>query len=1363
MAQRLVYAPSVQAYIQSGTDRSSITNITNDIISGSITRRTDAPSSASLTLQNRDGKYNGTFLPMDRIIIYLKKVKPILVFSGYLDTVPFLQPVPGPATITASCTLKLLEFTYFDPALPRVQAMMAKFVGAGDKFAATPQAGGQPFMFFDMENANGIVNNDKNVSEVGFGRMLHFLVSVVGNWDAKKVHILDIPDGWIETSVALFEQIQKNEAETASNVKEIVKKLLTSSVKTVTTATGADSSNTTSASYDGSGGVIIQASDEELATTINNRIQANPRKGGQASPMRGMGNIFVEEGRKTKIDPRFLAAIADFESWFGCSTYASDGSHNPYGLGGSNKRRYSSWEEGIRAGFQNLINGPYFKENRYSIADIGAKWAPPGADDARGENSGWPAAVGAIYSDLGGNPSAPNVRWDVDAADGGEQDRTGGTQGSGSTKVTMTFDASLLTRGISRTTNASFAQRFVGAGHIAAMLLYKYKKLEFVPIRDGTVMRVVPKSDNEAGVQQLEEAASLAFEALNAWSNNTQIVAGDRGSNRRWGFNVVKGLERTAKFYGAGLEYILSMKHSKGGKKEFHLKQVSSGDTSLRPNREGKFTVEIVLTNDQPNSNPYGSAVAPRRVGGSPSDRPSGENSSGGQAKYNVYIEAGHTDPMQPGYTNQTGAGNAGLGDERTRNKALKAKVEAALSGHPKINVMSTSGSKPPSSGIDIYISLHHDQRNGGAARSLDYPSDRSKNQAGAGLPNIYPDGGGTPIDPPRKNIHQNEQLKKDSKALGDAIIAETGFSHYTNSVGMKNYYGYYHSNAKACVLIEAEAVNNAYNYETVGTQIADGIKAFINAGGPSGGGSGSGDDTPASQLIRACMRTAMKNNGGKGHGVLGYQLGGRRNVPLIQAENENASMDCSGFIGNGMIEIGVKDKSYSPFTGSFITESGGVGSAIPRDQIKAGHLLISGGETTSGGSVHMGLYCGNGKMVHCSGGGKGPNINDLSSWDSDYKVYEHPSIGTTDNPPTGAEEGASTGAGGAEVKTLSPFGALNAVFNFPGDPLTSLVLQGSRALENDVKLLTVISQVAESSLRTFASHPNGDFMAWFPDYFNVSGKSPYLVISDNELVDCTISLSDTNLATHVFVTADLTGSTFTPGADANDLLLKLITGQWGVVNIEQSYLLDSFLVSSKERGQLVQDIASAGGVEKKKQKKVRKPLLDREASGIDKFLSRYGARPFAVSEPVISHPYLTFFRAYQWFQRKWAEQFQSEVQFTFMPELFPGTIVGIESMGVNFYCEEVTHSFDYASGFNTSASLMAPSASGKTNVQNLGISIARPNPIKAPPKENQETQEKILNYKEWLKRNRLKSSEENAKKWRAYQAVQNNIKDNGS
>lgn len=64
------------------------------------------------------------------------------------------------------------------------------------------------------------------------------------------------------------------------------------------------------------------------------------------------------------------------------------------------------------------------------------------------------------------------------------------------------------------------------------------------------------------------------------------------------------------------------------------------------------------------------------------------------------------------------------------------------------------------------------------------------------------------------------------------------------------------------------------------------------------------------------------------------------------------------------------------------------------------------------------------------------------------------------------------------------------------------------------------------------------------------------------------------------------------------------------------------------------------------------------------------------------------------------------------MPEIFPGGKLGFPGHGLQMYVEQVTHSWDYESGFTTTASLTAPSLYGShTNLlpPNMVQAIIRP------------------------------------------------------
>lgn len=129
--QRLVFNPKAYAFIK--TTQYGVVDVSDYIIRGSVNRRVNAVSSANLTLQNPDSlftKNSGVrFTPMDPITIYLQRTTgfPVRTFTGYLDSGTYYQLLPGPVELKASCTLKKLQNTYFDPALQYTQDFLAAY------------------------------------------------------------------------------------------------------------------------------------------------------------------------------------------------------------------------------------------------------------------------------------------------------------------------------------------------------------------------------------------------------------------------------------------------------------------------------------------------------------------------------------------------------------------------------------------------------------------------------------------------------------------------------------------------------------------------------------------------------------------------------------------------------------------------------------------------------------------------------------------------------------------------------------------------------------------------------------------------------------------------------------------------------------------------------------------------------------------------------------------------------------------------------------------------------------------------------------------------------------------------------------
>src|SRR5207302_8120269 len=121
--------------------------------------------------------------------------------------------------------------------------------------------------------------------------------------------------------------------------------------------------------------------------------------------------------------------------------------------------------------------------------------------------------------------------------------------------------------------------------------------------------------------------------------------------------------------------------------------------------------------------------------------------------------------------------------------------------------------------------------------------------------------------------------------------------------------------------------------------------------------------------------------------------------------------------------------------------------------------------------------------------------------------------------------------------------------------------LSGARALLNDDYLLNYIRPYVNASMRSFCSGPNGDFIAWFPDYFNQFGIAGVMEIADIELQDFSMAWSDEYLATHVFTAGSSQLQIFAgpPGSggpvDAQD-----IVNTYGVASVDFPSILQALL-----------------------------------------------------------------------------------------------------------------------------------------------------------------------------------------------------------
>ncbi|QCJ45175.1 conjugal transfer protein [Bacillus sp. S3] len=109
--------------------------------------------------------------------------------------------------------------------------------------------------------------------------------------------------------------------------------------------------------------------------------------------LKGMGTVFVQAGQLYNVDPALLAAIAMHETGNGTSRAALVKNNIAGMMGRDGLKSYASVEDSIMDMARN-IGKNYLGKGLSSIAEIGAKYAPVGAEnDPTGLNNHWVKGV----------------------------------------------------------------------------------------------------------------------------------------------------------------------------------------------------------------------------------------------------------------------------------------------------------------------------------------------------------------------------------------------------------------------------------------------------------------------------------------------------------------------------------------------------------------------------------------------------------------------------------------------------------------------------------------------------------------------------------------------------------------------------------------------------------------------------------------------------------------------------------------------------------------------------------------------------------------------------------------------------------
>lgn len=261
-----------------------------------------------------------------------------------------------------------------------------------------------------------------------------------------------------------------------------------------------------------------------------------------------------------------------------------------------------------------------------------------------------------------------------------------------------------------------------------------------------------------------------------------------------------------------------------------------------------------------------------------------------------------------------------------------------------------------------------------------------------------------------------------------------------------------------------------------------------------------------------------------------------------------------------------------------------------------------------------------------------------------------------------------------------------------------SAVFTGPRALLNDQPLLPYLKNLFGSCMRSYCSAPNGDLIAWFPDYYGIWGTAAVMRIEPIELQDFTVYWDDTSFVTHQYAISPPAQQIDLGSGQADGITLPG-TGQTIPLNV---------ILAMTTTGIASIDIPAIMyalfGLE---------PTKAQAQQFTDYIYKRFGARPDLQQLPGIVGPQGEFFSALFLFMRSWAYQYNADIPLTFMPELWPGMIMQIPAFGFQAYCTTVTHSFQMGEGgfFNTTVNVAAPArlpgSGNNSGGQLIGLPVA--------------------------------------------------------
>lgn len=1241
--QRLVYSPRAYVFVK---DRNGdIHNLTDYVVAGNVTRKIDQVSTATVTLRNPqmlftthvgdDGQIvDALFRPMDPITIYLQRIdkRPVRVFTGFLDQTPYIQLFPGVIKLQASCTLKRLLNTFFDPSLPYTQQFL-------QSLGWFPSANGS------MTSLNAL----GAISGTGLGSTSKQIYSVGDS-----------------LGVGAFGPLKK--ILTGYSVEN-------DNLVGMTTATGIS------------------------------LLSARAMKG--SLPTNVLVSLGTNDGPYTDV-AGFKGHIADAIRIVGSGRHLIWVNLNGM-INGQSTTAFNKALDDAASNHPNLTVVDY-----KSLVDNGSVKATP--DGVHTDTSGYTARATAIASQIrkGANVSEPGSSivapqaTDVDGSLGQLIYETLKQIGGWDADEVYieTIPESVFDRIV------ELASEFIQENQAAQL---EFKDLLKKIAGAGAYGSSSPSSsDSSQPTANTPSGSSGKFTA--GGKNSTGPVAEGAKS-------VVPILVAIANAYNLPPAFVVAVqiveneyKNTDGGGTISGWFQQTVGTKCYA---YGRFSTRACTYAETKDLGIACSAFCEAAVGwlkAKPSEKDNWE-------QWAIDVQ---------------GISSNLSGNSRYSNPSLwngfvaQAKSDVSTYGNASTPLNSTTN---PLTGLGATTSnVSNSTTSSDGANADSNTTTRSKSKGGStktstgsdNIPAFTPHGGNTGFFPASGTNYTNgdepqlaARLDYMGKALGLKLVGLSGYRTPAYSVSVGGFANDPHTKGAASDTPGTENIPestlNKYGltrpFDTItngthdtpaeadhmqllsGSQINPGANKSQASNTVDTSGTGIvGGGTVSTKFAYPLAKKATSQGGGPGQGTHSFT------DPPNNWESDNA-VDLFQAAGTPWIAVedgvisqtagwGKSDSSIGTVFGyrleldgdsgdKYFYQHGDSSLAAQGKKVKKGEVIGAIGPASmfkqAGVPTHLHFAAMNGNPENIIAGA------DVASGSTN--TLADGGQGTTADSTSNSSTGAALW-GSIELPTMMT-------------SAEALLLGGDLSLLNDSPLFPFIQQLCNASLRHFQSLPDGRFYAFFPDYFGEIGTHPpYWEIDNIEILDGGVDLSDASLVTHMYVVGNITLPT-----TEIPLAYRAVASS-GVVTIYNMFMANSVLNRTKARDA---DLKAAKSSAKNSDKGyLSEPpagmnfLLDREEAA--NFLQRYGARPILEDTPWIASPYYEMFLAYQHFLLAWSKQFSTPFTFTFMPELFPGGKVGFPDHGLAMYIEEVSHDWDYTSGFTTMTTMSAPQQYGKDN-----------------------------------------------------------------